>query len=387
MLRQALILTAHREYAAMFRQHITLSLAPDARVDVETDPLRAMQLSPQQYDLFLLDTVIGNMDCFQFMAVMKKQAFQTRFVVISEEANELYRFQAYHNGADLFLLRPKTDEDWKEVLTQLGHLLEPATVPLSVQPGDVSSLGELIYQQCQKMDSCMIQADIIGNSGDIFIYEGTVYHAQCSGFSGERAIAAILAWPAEEMRIKVHRLNYVPPRTIERPLSDLLMGNVEVDALEIPSSLDQEYAVTPLETPEPTSIPEEMATLEAPPKADLSEEPSETPQPAPACDLSFRSPALTAHWKINLMGQFVDGCGAIDPTHTAALTDFIYRKMANVAVALEEDYFQRLTLFGPEFRQELVADNLGVRHALFKTHGVQPTEAEEFIHWCYGQGV
>lgn len=371
----------------MFRQHITLSLAPEARVDVETDPLRAMQLSPQQYELILLDTVIGNMDCFQWMTVMKKQAPQVRFVIVSEEANEFYRFQAYHNGADLFLLRPQSQEAWEEVLGQLRQLLEPATVPLaSAQAGDVSTLSELVALRCQQADSSMIQVDIIGNSGDIFIYEGTVYHAQCSGYSGERAFVEMLAWPAEQMRIKVYKLNYTPPRTIERNLSELLLGNAEVAVLDLPVVSEKAFAVTPPDVPESPLLPEEMATLEAPPKDTRSLEPVLEKQPAPNCDISFRSPALISHWKIDLMGKFDDGCGAIDPTHTAALTYFIYRKMADIAVALDEDYFNRLTLIGPQYRQELVADNLGVRHALFHAPQVTPGETDNFITWCYGHG-
>lgn len=388
MLQQALILTAHREYAAMLRQHLTVSIAPDARIDVETDPLRAMQLSPQQYDLILLDTVLSGMDCFQLMAVMKKNAGQTRFVVISEEANELYRFQAYHNGADLFLLRPQSDDEWIEMMDQLSRLLEPGTVPVAAaRPGEASTLSELIALQCENQESAMVQVDIIGNSGDIFIYEGTVYHAQCSGFSGERAFAKILAWPTDEMRIKVHKLHYVPPRTIERALPELLMGYAEVDVLDIPEMAVNDFAVTPIDRPEPQSLPQEMATLEAPPKEDDFNEHAEEAVPEPNCALPYHSPSLNAYWKINLMGEFIDGCGAIDPTHTSALTEFIYGKMADVSVALEENYFDRLTLIGPELRQELVADNLGVRHALFKVNEVSETETDNFIKWCYGQGV
>lgn len=367
----------------MFRQHLLLTIAPDARIDVETDPLRAMQLSPQQYDLILLDTVIGNMDGFQLMSVMKKQASKARFIVVSEQANELYRFQAYHNGADLFLMRPGDDAAWEDAMVQIGQLTEPSHGAVN---GTTLTLAEQVKAACTPGNAVIMQVDIIGNSADIFIHDGEVYHAQCPGWSGEKAFRRIMTWPKEEMRVQVHPLNHRPPRTIERSLEQLL--SAEPDETQIP--WDTVLSVTALESTKPIQMPEEMAMVEAPPfdTSKLPEPEIKDPRvKSEEAKNGFKSEALAANWKIDLMGKFMEGSGDIDPEHTAALTYFIYRKMADVAVALDEDYFDHMTLIGPEYRQELVADNLCVRHALFDNTKIAPQEPEAYVKWCYGQSV
>ncbi|MEJ0001283.1 MAG: hypothetical protein WDO13_20260 [Verrucomicrobiota bacterium] len=43
----------------------------------------------------------------------------------------------------------------------------------------------------------------------------------------------------------------------------------------------------------------------------------------------------------------MEGSRVSEPDRCAFITSFIYRKMADVAVALEVDYFDQMTLFGP----------------------------------------
>ena len=101
MLRQALILSSQREYAQTMRQGL-LRLDAEMKVAVETDPLRAMQLSPQQYDLVLLDTLLDAMDGLQMLQFIKNQAPAGKFIVVSDTGDEAARALAYQNGADFF---------------------------------------------------------------------------------------------------------------------------------------------------------------------------------------------------------------------------------------------------------------------------------------------
>jgi len=66
---------------------------------------------------------------------------------------------------------------------------------------------------------------------------------------------------------------------------------------------------------------------------------------------------------VNLSGDLLEGSQVSEPDRCAFITSFIYRKMADVAVALEVDYFSHAMLLGPHLQQVLVADNMGVRHA------------------------
>ena len=62
-----------------------------------------------------------------------------------------------------------------------------------------------------------------------------------------------------------------------------------------------------------------------------------------------------------------------------------YFGMADVAVALELEYFDTLTLLGPHLQQVLVADNIGVRHAVFDTVWTTEEKRLQYVKWCREQ--
>jgi hypothetical protein len=81
----------------------------------------------------------------------------------------------------------------------------------------------------------------------------------------------------------------------------------------------------------------------------------------------------------------LEGSQVAQTDRCAFITYFIYRKMADVAVALQVDYFDHMTLFGPHLQQVLVADNLGVRHAVFDAAWTTEEKREQFVKWCCEQ--
>ena len=81
----------------------------------------------------------------------------------------------------------------------------------------------------------------------------------------------------------------------------------------------------------------------------------------------------------------MEGSHVADLDRSAFITSFIYRKMADVAVALEIDYFTHMTLLGPHLQQVLVADNLGVRHAVFETAWTNEEMRVQYVKWCCEQ--
>ena len=71
-----------------------------------------------------------------------------------------------------------------------------------------------------------------------------------------------------------------------------------------------------------------------------------------------------------------------EPDRCAFITSFIYRKMADVAVALEVEYFDHMMLLGPHLQQVLVADNMGVRHAVFESAWTSEEMRVQYVKWC-----
>ncbi len=180
MLRQALILSSHREYAQTMRSG--LLQADDQRlVNIETDPLRAMQLTSVHYDLILLDATLELMDGLQLLQFIKNQAPATKFVVVSDNSDESSRAVAYQNGADFFLERPRTPDAFSVALQAIDGLFKSGSITeaLPEDQGDPPvNIIDIVQMHCLSGDSILLLVRGTQQSGDIFIFRGEVYHAQ-----------------------------------------------------------------------------------------------------------------------------------------------------------------------------------------------------------------
>ena len=386
MLHHGLILTSLREYAQAMRQELLVLGDASTRVDVELDALRAMQLVPQQYDMILLDIMLDAMDGLQLLLLLKQQAPATKFIVVSDAADEISRAHAYQNGADFFLERPRTLEAFhvavqaiKGLINRQIHIPPRRTTPDT----PLANITDVVQTHCLSGDSVLLLVRSRHHSGDVFIFRGEVYHAQFPGKSGEIAFLDMMRWDEGQLQVKTLKLPNVPPRTIETPYRQLLSRVQESVALDSPVlPVSGELLSMATQSPSENAVP--SVVLEAPPLRDTSEVP--LPDSARVTDAlpmgETALPPLNSHWKVNLMGELVEGSQVAESARCAFITYFIYRKMADVAVALEVDYFANLTLVGPHLQQVLVADNLGVRHGVFETAWTSEEKRLQYIKWC-----
>ncbi len=383
-MHQALILTSHREYAHAMRQGLLAWKNPPLRVDVELDAERAMQFAPQQYDLILLDTILDTMDGLQLLQFIKIQAPASKFVIVSDSADETSRAVAYQNGADFFLQRPVTPRDFGLVLEAIKGLFKSnvAQEPRDAAQAGVVSVTDILQTRCLSGDSILLVVRSQFQTGEIFIFRGEVFHAQYPGKSGEAAFRDMLQWDGGLLRIKAVKLTNIPPRTIELPYRQLL-ENIERSDDQNPNiapSKGELYNVAS----EPTQTAANLSVIrEAPPRQDAA--PVFFPDPAHLAGGDTPLPQLNSHWMVNLSGDLLEGSQMSEPERCAFITSFIYRKLADVAVALEVDYFNHMTLLGPHLQQVLVADNMGVRHAVFDTVWTTEDLRVQYVKWCCEQ--
>jgi CheY-like chemotaxis protein len=383
MLRQALILSAKRDYVQAMREGLRSLGDEKTRIDVEMDALRAMQLAPGRYDLIVLDAVMEAMDGLQLLLLLKLQAPSTQFVVVSDTPGEEARAQAYQNGADFYLMRPASEAACRNGIQNIGNILQRAQEARRPRGVDepVQRLADLVQTRCLSGDSVMLHVQSQFQAGDIFIHRGEVYHAQYPGKSGLAAFHDMSHWDDGLMRVQAFPLTNIPPRTIEFPYRALLEG---VQA-EHPFASDLRPPPVPVIDPEERVISHD-ATREAPPLTD--ETPPTSPflpdQPRPG---ATEMPRVESYWKMNLMGDLVEGTRVADAERSALITTFLYRKLADIAVALEVDYFNTLVLLGPNEQQVLVADNLGVTHALLDARRTTEAAREQFVEWCREQSL
>jgi len=390
MLRQVLILSSQREYAQTMRNGL-LKLDAKMLVNVETDGVRAMQLATQQYDLILLDAALDMMDGLQLLQFIKNQSPATKFVVVSESSEEGARAVAYQNGADFFIERPRTPESYDVALQALQGLFKTGTItgPL---PKDVGtppvSLIDILQMHCLSGDSILLMVKGSQQSGDIFIFRGEVFHAQYPGRGGENAFREMVRWDNGRVRIKTIKLTQAPPRTIDVPYRQLLGAADKPE--DMTPQVEQQGGDLFVVASETTPTTASLAVInEAPPRDQPAPPPSRIFFPDP--ELSPRGntalPQMNSHWRVTLTGELLEGSQVAEPDRCAFITTFIYRKMADVAVALEVDYFNELTLLGPHLQQVLVADNLGVRHGVFDAPWTNETMRAQYVKWCCEQSL
>jgi CheY-like chemotaxis protein len=390
MLRQGLILTSHREYAQAMRLGLLGMGDVKTRVDIELDALRAMQLMPQQYDLILLDRVLDAMDGLQLLQLMKQQAPASKFVLVSDTTDEKSRAQAYQSGADFFLKRPGNPTALKKGLEEIFALLrqDPDDQVSSEREDDsVARIVDVVQTRCLSGDSVLLVVHSKHQSGDIFIYRGEVFHAQYPGKSGDGAFYEMSQWDGGLVHIKTLKLSNIPLRTIETPYQKLLdraknLGPLTSDLLPRTGQLVIVSDNTASEAPVSNMM------IEAPPLEERDSQPLAvgglTAPDFPA-EGETPLPRVNVHWKVNLMGELVEGSQMADPQRCAFITYFIYRKLADVAVALEVDYFDHMVLLGPHLQQVLVADNMGIRHAVFDAPWTTEAQREQYVKWCREQ--
>ena len=391
MLHQGLILTSHREYAHTLRLGLLGLGDLQTRVDVELDALRAMQLVPQQYEIILIDNMLDAMDGLQLLQLMKQQAPTTKFIVVSDTADEASRADAYKSGADFFLERPRTPEALKIAINAIATLSKPGQDnPLlhDEQDGPPVKITDIVQTRCLSGDTVLLLVRGNIQSGDIFIYRGEVFHAQYPGKSGEAAFYAMCRWDEGRVRIKALKLNHVPPRTIDTGYRQLIeKANLQIGQKAEKFLATGELRLVSSDTNQGAAVPD--VVIEAPP-LDLDNL-WEAPIPAPGLLPTLPSEdggqllRVNSHWKVSLTGELIEGTQVSEPDRCAFITYFIYRKLADVAVALEVDYFSHLTLLGPHLNQMLLADNLGIRHAVFDAERTNEADREQYVKWCCEQ--
>jgi CheY-like chemotaxis protein len=386
MLHQALILTSNREYAQAMRQGLLTLGDAQSRVDVELDAVRAMQLVPQEYELILLDTVLDTMDGLQLLQMIKHQAPASKFIIVSDSADETTRAIAYQNGADFFLERPKTPKAIDLAMEAIRGLFKSSIGEGSgLQEGeaDVASIKDIIQMRCLSGDSVLLLVRSQLQSGDIFIFRGEIFHAQYPGKSGETAFRDMIRWDDGLVKIRAVKLTNIPPRTIEVSYRQLLdtANTPEGDRLDISQAGGQLFVVSA--EPSPDAASSTSVVQEAPPRKEAA--PTFFPDPHVLAGGETPLPQVNSHWKVNLSGDLLEGSQVAEPDRCAFITSFIYRKMADVAVALEVDYFNQMTLLGPHLQQVLVADNMGVRHAVFDTAWTTEPARVQYVKWCCEQ--
>jgi CheY-like chemotaxis protein len=150
-------------------------------------------LKSENFRLLICDLKMPRMDGLQVLSIVRRRFPELRTVVMTGSQNEEFRSRAYALGADLFWLKPDTQQNMEMFLQCVESLLgrESEGGFRGVQS---KSLMDLIQMECLSQSStllCIRRGPLIGR---IWIQAGELIDAETEAAQGEPAFRRILEW-------------------------------------------------------------------------------------------------------------------------------------------------------------------------------------------------
>jgi CheY-like chemotaxis protein len=179
-------------------------------------------LQEQPIDLAVVDVQMPVVDGIQFLALLNRKYPNVQKVTLSAYADDAARAACLSQGAELFLEKPRDPADLELIFTTLRELArhKPTATGFRGVLRQVS-LQDVIQMECLNRNSSILEVSAGKWTGEIFIKDGSILHAQAGDRNGEAALNRILALKGGEFNLKPF---VEPPRqSIDGPWEFLLM--------------------------------------------------------------------------------------------------------------------------------------------------------------------
>lgn len=184
------------------------------------------QLKRQRMDLAVVDTNMPVLDGLQLLNLLGKRYPELKKVSLTGFVSEDQRSACLAAGAELFIEKPRSTEEFRAVFAMLDDLM--SWVPQQGFQGMLRRVGlqDVIQMECLGRNSSVLEVYNEHVLGRIYIEEGSIIHAAGGDLVGERALQRLLALPGGSFEL----VPFEPPpeRTIVGPWEFLLMEAARV---------------------------------------------------------------------------------------------------------------------------------------------------------------
>jgi CheY-like chemotaxis protein len=178
------------------------------------------QLKAQPVEIIVLDVEMPVMDGVEFLRLLRHTHPAQRVVMLSGHPDETVRKSAIELGASLFLEKPTTPEGFRGLFAALEALV--ASGPQSGFRGVMQvGLQDVLQMECLGRKSSILAISTSNRSGQIYINDGAIVHAECGQLQGEMALYCLLGLSGGEF--KLHPFAEPKRRTISGQHEFLLM--------------------------------------------------------------------------------------------------------------------------------------------------------------------
>jgi CheY-like chemotaxis protein len=237
-------------------------------------------LQQQTIDVAVLDIRMPVVDGLQFLHLLHRKHPNVRKVVLTGYAEQDFRAACLKGGAELFLEKPRTVADFDSVFASVSELCRAHNE--EGFHGNIRNIGlhEILQLECLARRSSILEVSCHGASGQIFIKEGAISHAETASLAGQDAFYFLMSLRGGTFNLR----DYEEPKTetIQGPWEYLLMESSRMRdegeiAEETTPPLPSLIADVPMNAFTPgRAIPQSVA----PPAALASAVPPPAPKPA-----------------------------------------------------------------------------------------------------------
>jgi CheY-like chemotaxis protein len=227
-------------------------------------------LQEQSIDLAVVDVQMPVVDGIQFLALLNRKYPNVQKVTLSAYADDASRAACLSQGAELFLEKPRDPADLELIFTTLRELArhKPTATGFRGVLRQVS-LEDVIQMECLNRNSSILEVSGGKWTGQIFIKDGSILHAQMGDRNGEAALNKILALKGGEFNLKPF---VEPPRqSIDGPWEFLLMeaARMRDEAANAEPEMSAAAELAALPPPMPRPAPPVRVSDIVPPPGDF----------------------------------------------------------------------------------------------------------------------
>lgn len=172
-------------------------------------------------DMVVLDVHMPVVDGLQFLSVLNRRHPDLVTAVLTANVTEEHRALCLSQGAELYLQKPQSREQWEALFTSLNELVR--FKPKHGFRGVLRrvSIQDVLQMECLSRHSAVLEISTREACGHIYIYEGQIVHAEVGQRIGEDAFNYLMGLTGGEFTQRP--LSTPPRKTISASWEFLLM--------------------------------------------------------------------------------------------------------------------------------------------------------------------
>ncbi len=261
-------------------------------------------LQQKLIDMVVLDVGMPLLDGAQLLGIIHQRYPNIKKVVLTGAIDDSRRAACLANGAELFLVKPGTDDGWTLIFNMLTSLVR--WEDHDAYSGILGEIGlpSIIQMECMEGKSSILEVRNPQTSGEIYIESGNLVHAETGKLIGSKALHQLLSLTTGEFRLIPFR---EPPQRTLQGHWELLLAEAAREQEEEKSFNDDGDTILitrkkPAAQPPPPAQPAPAPEVKAPP-----------PKPAPAEPAQPQTPRFTSGMNFVTLEEIIEADTTVVP--------------------------------------------------------------------------